>query len=186
MTAQFDGVALGFPRWRADMSFLPAGDKRAVTSHGDGLLDIFYLDTRPYDENTDDMVLNGFLSADVASNPEALALWWSAWRDGQLARLEEQLAMSTARWKFVSGHYPIYSYGACHGSTKAMRAINTVLRRAGVAAYIGGHDHTLQLIRIPASFEAGPIYVTSGGGSSPYKCVVPTHAAPCVFFFPCC
>lgn len=169
VTAQWDGAALGFPRWRADMSFRDASDPRAVTHHGDGMLDVFYLDTRPYDRNTDEMVMNGFLPAQVAADPEALDLWWTAWADGQVARLETQLASSQARWKIVSGHYPVYSYGAAHGSTRAMRPLNTVMRRAGVAAYINGHDHVLTVIRIPSFDESGPLYVTSGGGSSPYN-----------------
>ena len=181
VTAQWDGVALGFPRWRADMSFLGAEAAGAVTHHGDGMLDVFYLDTRPYDENTAEMVLNGFLSPEVAGEAEALQAWWAAWRDGQVARLETQLALSQARWKIVSGHYPVYSYGAAHGSTRAMRALNTAMRRAGVAAYINGHDHILTVIRIPAHDELGPLYVTSGGGSSPYNDITDPEDGSLVF-----
>ena len=169
VSAQWDGAALGFPRWRADMSFLDATAPEAVTHHGDGMLDVFYIDTRPYDKNTDEMVANGFLPQAVADNKEALALWWDAWREGQVARLEEQLAVSQARWKVVTGHYGIYSYGKAHGSTKAMAGINGVLRRGGAAVYINGHDHVLQNIRIPGDDVTGPVYVTSGGGSYPYN-----------------
>jgi len=169
VSAQWDGAALGFPRWRADMSFLAASDPRAVTHHGDGMLDVIYLDTEPYSKNSAEMVYNGFLPQDVADNKEALALWWDAWRESQVARLELQLAVSQARWKIVAGHHGIYSYGKAHGSTKAMSDVNGVLRRGGAAAYINGHDHVLQNIRIPGDDEAGPVYVTSGGGSYPYN-----------------
>lgn len=80
----------------------------------------------------------------------------------QLAWLEQKLAASRARWKFVVGHHTIYSSSAKHGDNEDMiRAFRPILEKYGVQAYINGHDHDMEVIK------EGPVhYITSGAGSS--------------------
>jgi tartrate-resistant acid phosphatase type 5 len=86
--------------------------------------------------------------------------WWKMRRGGQVAWLEEALQKSTARYKVVVGHHPIYSAGS-HGDTPDLVArIAPVLERGGVTAYINGHDHILQHVR-----RSGVSYVCSGAGA---------------------
>ena len=80
---------------------------------------------------------------------------------GQLEWLEHQLRASTAAWKIVYGHHPVFSYGR-HGHTKQMiDLVRPLLEKYEVDVYICGHDHDRQLLD-PGS---GVDYVVSGTGS---------------------
>ncbi len=67
--------------------------------------------------------------------------------DKQLTWLREQLSASTARWKFVVAHHPIFSNGG-HGHDANILAMRKkllpVFNQYKVDAYITGHDHDLQ------------------------------------------
>ena len=82
-------------------------------------------------------------------------------RGTQLEWLEHELQVSTATWKIVYGHHPVYSYGK-HGNEKRMiDLVRPLLEKYDVDAYICGHDHDRQLL--------GPVngvhYIVSGTGS---------------------
>ena len=79
----------------------------------------------------------------------------------QLAWLERSLARSTAPLKIVFGHHTIYSGSPTHGDNPVLiETLKPILERGGVTAYVCGHDHDLQHIRV------GEIdYVCSGAGS---------------------
>ncbi|MDB6057706.1 MAG: acid phosphatase [Verrucomicrobiales bacterium] len=65
----------------------------------------------------------------------------------QLAWLREQLSTSTARWKIVAAHHPIFSNGGHghDGNILAMRKkLLPLFNQYKVDAYITGHDHDLQ------------------------------------------
>ena len=85
---------------------------------------------------------------------------------GRLAReqvdwLEGALKSSTATWKFVYGHHPVFSYGK-HGNERAMiERVRPLLEKYGVDVYVCGHDHDRQLLA-PVN---GVTYVVSGTGS---------------------
>ncbi len=83
----------------------------------------------------------------------------------QLAFLRAELAKSRAAWKVVVGHHPVLSSSEHHGEDAGVlrRELSPLLQQLGVAAYINGHDHGLELHR-PGG-DSGPVYVTSGGGS---------------------
>lgn len=83
-------------------------------------------------------------------------------KDDQAAQvrwLTDALLSSTARIKIVFGHHPIYSVGK-HGGAKDMVDLDDLLKRAGVTAYVCGHDHCLYHINT-RSMD----YICSGGGS---------------------
>lgn len=57
------------------------------------------------------------------------------------------------------GHHPIWSVGP-HGGPKNFENLDTMLRDAGVKAWVNGHDHCLYHIK-----QLGMHYVCSGAGS---------------------
>jgi tartrate-resistant acid phosphatase type 5 len=57
--------------------------------------------------------------------------------------IEERLAASTAHWKVVCGHYPIYCHGT-HEGTKELQKLERLMHANNADVYICGHDHSLQ------------------------------------------
>ena len=67
----------------------------------------------------------------------------------QIKWLEDGLAKSTAQWKFVAGHHPIYSCSKKHGDTdELIRDLNPLLEKYHVQAYFNGHEHDMQHLRV--------------------------------------
>jgi hypothetical protein len=78
----------------------------------------------------------------------------------QLAWLDAALAGSTAQWKVVCLHHPVYSSGA-HGPTPgAHLLLEPILVRHKVDLVLTGHDHHYERT-VPID---GITYVVSGGG----------------------
>lgn len=66
-----------------------------------------------------------------------------------------------APWKIVFGHHTIYSGGSDHGNTPELIAsVKPLLERHGVQAYINGHEHDLQHLRV-----GNVDYICTGAGS---------------------
>jgi acid phosphatase len=133
------------PRWNMPARYYtrtePIDEKTAV--------EFFYIDTTP-------MALAG-ADEKVAADPlkqEKLAQ--------QIAWLDAALAASTAAWKIVVGHHPVYS-GGVHGDTPyVIKHVLPLLEKHQVQAYLNGHDHDLQHL------QAGKVNLfCSGGGSKP-------------------
>jgi len=80
----------------------------------------------------------------------------------QLAWFEAALAASTASWKIVIGHHPVYS-GGQHGDTPyIIEHVLPLLKQYQVPAYFNGHDHDLQHL------QADKVNLfCSGAGSKP-------------------
>lgn len=73
--------------------------------------------------------------------------------------MRAELQASTAQWKVVIGHHPVYSAGS-HGTTEdLLLELDPLLREFGVNMYFNGHDHNKQLIS-----HRGMHYVVSGAG----------------------
>ena len=71
----------------------------------------------------------------------------------QLAWINSTLGSSKARWKLVMGHHPVYT-----GTTKSeserldlQKRLQPLLDKHGVDAYICGHIHNFQHLRVPNS-----------------------------------
>ena len=79
----------------------------------------------------------------------------------ELDWLDRELARSTARWKIVYGHHPIYSNGA-HGDDPTVRDSVLPLLRGRASVYLCGHEHDLQHL----GPEAGIHFVIVGGGGA--------------------
>jgi hypothetical protein len=79
----------------------------------------------------------------------------------QLDWLDRELGRSTARWKIVYGHHPIFSYGA-HGEEPIVRDNLLPLLRGRAQIYLCGHEHDLQHL----GPEGGVHFVIAGGGGA--------------------
>ncbi|WP_127754700.1 tartrate-resistant acid phosphatase type 5 family protein [Devosia sp. 1566] len=78
----------------------------------------------------------------------------------QLDWLDTMLGASTARWKIVVGHHPVFSHGA-HGDSPALvEGVLPILQRHRVQIYLNGHDHNLEHAE-----RDGIHFLTSGGGA---------------------
>lgn len=134
------------PRWRMPDNYF----KLSGVDHGMPQLDIFVLDTTPFlksfHEQVTEMVHGRVAKAETGQ---------------QMAWFEDSLATSTASWKLVVGHHPVYS-GGHHGDTpELIERVQPLLVKYGVQAYLNGHDHVLQHIR-----RGAVDYICSGSGAS--------------------
>lgn len=80
----------------------------------------------------------------------------------QLIWLDSVLAHSTAKWKIVAGHHPVYSGGE-HGNTpELIEQLKPLLEKYNVQMYLCGHDHDIQYLKQP---DSNVHYFVSGAGS---------------------
>jgi tartrate-resistant acid phosphatase type 5 len=96
--------------------------------------DFFYLDTTP--------MIGGYYSWFTGEKTRANVLTQDVPR--QLAWFKSALAASSAPWKIVIGHHPIYSGGGHGDSEELIKNILPLLHEHKVQAYFNGHDHDLQ------------------------------------------
>jgi len=80
----------------------------------------------------------------------------------QLDWIKDTLQNSTADWKIVFGHFPVYSATTGeHGDTKSLiKLLLPIMKDGGVDLYFNGHDHILQHI-----FRDGIHFFGSGAGA---------------------
>lgn len=79
----------------------------------------------------------------------------------QLQWLREALAASTAQWKIVYGHHPIYSAGQ-HGNGNDLiaRLLPVIKDRADI--FLAGHEHDLQHLKPEGNVH---FFINGGGGA---------------------
>ena len=83
--------------------------------------------------------------------------------DEQLVWLDQQLANSTAPWKIVYGHHPLYSSGRHGGDSKLVVKLAPIFTKHKVTLYLCGHDHGYERFN-PID---GTTYIVNGGGGAP-------------------
>ena len=77
----------------------------------------------------------------------------------QLDWFETELSQTTATWKIVFMHHPIYSSGKRHGSDLALRTfIEPLLQKYSVDLALAGHEHFYERVRP----QKGIQYFTAG------------------------
>jgi acid phosphatase len=112
-------------------------------------VDFFYIDTTPMSTLDDD-------EAAFVHKPKSQDV------PKQMAWLEAALAASTAPWKIVIGHHPVYT-GGQHGDTPyIVEHVLPLMEKYGVQAYFNGHDHDLQHLQ-----NEKMSFFCTGGGSKP-------------------
>jgi acid phosphatase len=137
------------PRWQ-----LPARYYQETVALPDGgTADLFYVDTSPF--------IRQYIGSrtDISGQDTAAQLAW----------LDAALGASTADWKIVLGHHPIYTAlsdgdGYDHDQPDLIARLNPVLLKHQVPLYICGHDHCLQAVKMD-----GVVYVVNGAGSETYQ-----------------
>lgn len=134
------------PRWRMpNRYYAVSGDEL-----GSPDLDLFVLDTTPIAGGYEEAVARLGYGRTTVPHPRAQVAW-----------LSSALQRSRARWKVVVGHHPIHSGGHHGGSEELAAKIEPLLQAHGVQAYLCGHDHVLQHIRV-----GGVNHVCTGAGAS--------------------
>jgi hypothetical protein len=83
-------------------------------------------------------------------------------------------ADSSARWKIVYGHHPIYSHGA-HGDTPGLHESLLPLLKNRVHIYLVGHEHTAQHLKP----EEGVHFFTGAAGCQTAR---PIRTGPLTLF----
>ena len=82
---------------------------------------------------------------------------------GQLAWLDERLQASSAKWKVLFLHHPLYTSGRYRNASRAHRwAVEPILNRHGVNVVLSGHEHIYQRTEL----QNGVLYFVSGGAGS--------------------
>ncbi|HVR97850.1 MAG TPA: metallophosphoesterase [Thermoanaerobaculia bacterium] len=94
----------------------------------------------------------------------------------ELDWLKNALAASTAPWKLVYGHHPVYTNGD-HGGQRGFLPelkdqLLPVLQDEKVDVYLAGHDHDLQALKP----DGGVWFFVSGGGGQDTR---PLRTAKC-------
>lgn len=131
----------GTGRWRMPARFYA----RAEVLPDGTRADFFHIDTSPF--------VQKYRGTRTRTDGQDTAV--------QLAWLERQLAGSTAAWRIVVGHHPVFTAtGGKHDTPELIGAVKPLLDRYRVQAYLGGHVHNLQEVEVD-----GVRYVTSGAGS---------------------
>lgn len=146
----------GHPRWTMPARyFSKVHDIDPATK-----LEIFYIDTSPFILAYQHHKLIG---PNIATQNTAEQLKW----------LDQALSVSTAQWKFVMGHHPIYSSGLAHGNQPEMiDHILPLLQKHKVHAYFAGHDHDLEYLKV------GDLNLIVSGAGSEYRPVKSPDTSP--------
>jgi len=117
-----------------------------------GAAELFYLDTSPF--------IKKYIGSktDISGQDSQAQLDW----------LDAALTASTAPWKIVIGHHPVYTAladadGFDHDQPDLIARLNPVLLKHDIPIYICGHDHCLQSVNMD-----GITYVVTGAGSQTY------------------
>lgn len=79
----------------------------------------------------------------------------------ELDWLETNLAQSTATWKIVFAHHPLYSSGIHGSSEQLIEQLSPLFKKYGVQLYLNGHDHNYERTET----IAGTTYMTVGAGA---------------------
>jgi acid phosphatase len=86
------------------------------------------------------------------------------WKN-QLVWLEKELSQSTAPWKVVFGHHPIYSSGVYGVSQSFIQTLTPLFQKYGVQLYINGHEHNYE--RTQSINGTTYLICGAGGGTRP-------------------
>jgi acid phosphatase len=145
--AQIDYSATS-PRWR-----LPARYYKSTETLPDGgTVDLFFVDTSPF--------IKKYLGSKTDISGQDT--------NAQLAWLDSALTSSTATWKLVIGHHPVYTAlsdgdGYDHDQPDLIARLNPILLKHNIKLYVCGHDHCLQAVQMD-----GVTHIVTGAGSETY------------------
>jgi hypothetical protein len=133
------------PRWKLPSKYF----KEQFSAGGNESVEMFFMDSNPYQK---DLLRAG------SSYPELNALDTVS----QNGWIESGLRNSSADWKLVIGHHPLYTCGVRKNQPQYMRKFEGLFNETHVDAYFCGHEHDLQVHKP----EGSVTYFVSGGGGS--------------------
>ncbi len=114
-------------RWRTTERYYSF--EKTIPNSSEKALFVF-IDSNPFDET-----LSRKSHSDLASQNKEAQLEW----------LEKTLATSTASWKIVIGHHPLYTTGVRRDKMLDVRKVFLpIFEKHKVNAYLAGHEHDLQ------------------------------------------
>lgn len=87
----------------------------------------------------------------------------------QAAWLDRELAASTARWRIVSMHHPIFSSGEGRDSPQRRALLMPVFERHQVDLVLQGHDHTYARGTVPAGDAGAAAPATPAAPAAPQR-----------------
>jgi predicted phosphodiesterase len=103
------------------------------------------------------------LLAKIATRVEFFAIDSTNLDRPQVRWLDERLGVSTAEWKIVFLHHPLYTSGRYRNASRAHRwALEPLFVRHGVDVVFSGHEHIYQR----SELQSGIQYFVSGGAGS--------------------
>ncbi len=149
------------PRWREPyhplrLSFYPCLGNHDWASSSGPAAEVLYSDHDPY------WKMPATYYTFEAGPVQFFALDTNALSSRQLGWLRDCLRESTAPWRVVYGHHPIFSSGT-HGDTQELVERLLPLLRGKVQVYISGHDHHMEHI---GPEEGVNFFVAGVGGHS--------------------
>jgi len=135
----------------AEQTYMDGIFYRVVPPSTNGDVEIFVIDTEVMLAGED--VLDGILNPDgtekMHSEIDAPEDWAKPANDAERAMaewLEDALISSTAKWKFVLGHHPLWSSGGSKfEEAKAMRRMILPTLCKYADGYFAGHEHSLEI-----------------------------------------
>lgn len=131
------------PRWKTTQRYFSL--TKAIPQSKDSVLFVF-IDTNPFDKGMNK--LHGGL--------------WRQNKKKQLLWLEKVLDKSSAKWKIVIGHHPLFTTGFRRGKTTDIQVpFQPIFEKYKVDVYFSGHDHDLQHQKPDGHTH----YFVSGAGS---------------------
>jgi predicted phosphodiesterase len=132
-------------RWKLPSKYF----KEQFSAGGNESVEMFFMDSNPYQKD--------LLSA-AGSYPELNGQDTGS----QNGWIESGLRNSSADWKLVIGHHPLYTCGVRKNQPQHMRKFEGLFNETHVDAYFCGHEHDLQVHKP----EGNVTYFVSGGGGS--------------------
>lgn len=109
----------------------------------------------------------------TAGPAQFFALNTNALTERQLTWLRRELSRSTAKWKIVYGHFPVYEQ-TDYTVEPQRRLLLPILKQYNVDVYLAGHHHTVQHWQM----DGIDYVVTGAGGASNYDLGDTTRANP--------
>jgi acid phosphatase len=138
-------------RWKMEAHYYSRkfwGDWPSTNTHP--LLELFAIDTEAWSPEVP--YVKSYTNKNLAAE--------------QFAWLESGLTNSTAIWKIVVAHHPIYTNGK-HAHDKQLVELRKILgplfERCRVDAFLAGHDHDLERIELPGNTT---LFLISGAGGN--------------------
>jgi 3',5'-cyclic AMP phosphodiesterase CpdA len=133
------------PRWKLPSKYF----KEQFSAGGNESVEMFFMDSNPYQK---DLLGAGSSYSELNALDTVSQNGW----------IESGLRNSSADWKLVIGHHPLYTCGVRKNQPQDMRKFEGLFNETHVDAYFCGHEHDLQVHKPPGSVT----YFVSGGGGN--------------------